>query len=122
MKIGEFYKLKDPSIVTKPLIWEVVSYDPTSDVLTIQHDFGNGMLSWRAISSVDLLNSYVKVDKNGNEEDQLDWFGLGMDNLPVGDQDNLKQYQCYHDFKEYVGLRESYKFCTKCDLKKGLDD
>jgi hypothetical protein len=25
---------------------------------------------------------------------------------------------CEHVWKEYVGLRESFTFCTKCDIKK----
>lgn len=28
-----------------------------------------------------------------------------------------KSFTCAHDFKEYVGFTESYKFCTKCDKK-----
>jgi len=25
---------------------------------------------------------------------------------------------CRHEFIEYVGIREAYSYCTKCDLKK----
>ena len=37
-----------------------------------------------------------------------DWFGVdwGIKNA------------CDHTFKDYVGFNESYKYCTKCDLKK----
>lgn len=29
------------------------------------------------------------------------------------------QSGCVHDLKEYMGLRETYKYCTKCPHKEG---
>lgn len=30
---------------------------------------------------------------------------------------DFKPRECDHEFKEYIGLFEAYRFCTKCDKK-----
>lgn len=43
--------------------------------------------------------------------------------LPIGlFEDDFflpKNRECSHEYKQYVGFRESYDYCVKCDQKKG---
>lgn len=49
-----------------------------------------------------------------------EYFELGL-KLPTGIQNkdlNLDQDLCNHEYIEYNGLRESFKFCKKCDKRE----
>lgn len=49
--------------------------------------------------------------------DKVLWFGY--DDWS-SDQDSHKggnAKDCWHDYKEYIGIREHYMYCTKCDKK-----
>lgn len=34
-------------------------------------------------------------------------------------QFNIPLQRCAHEFKNYIGLVDTYEYCTKCDAKKG---
>lgn len=39
------------------------------------------------------------------------------DLVPVNYSKNTLLKGCYHDWKDYFGINEQYKYCTKCDEK-----
>lgn len=36
----------------------------------------------------------------------------------ISDEKSKKQSNCFHEWHDYVGLREVYKYCSRCDAKK----
>lgn len=38
--------------------------------------------------------------------------------LPWDDSKPINQDLCYHEWKQYTGLSETFRYCTKCDKKK----
>ncbi len=105
-----------------PVIWTIVEEDTTNAKSRLEANFGNGLMSSQWVGWHDLLKNYTFVanSNNNDKDDQLDWFGNWT--LPEGysvDIDKLKkQEECYHNFQKYIGLRESYEFCTKCNIKR----
>jgi hypothetical protein len=106
------------------IVWTIMEEDSISAKSRLEADFGHGLISSQWVDWLDLLKNYTFVmNSNGKDDsdDQLDWFS-GLISLPEGlsiDLDKLKtQEECYHDFQKYTGLRESYEFCTKCNIKR----
>lgn len=47
--------------------------------------------------------------------------GTSLMHLPSGSQtSDYDKSLCFHDWKTYIGLKESYQYCTKCDEKREL--
>lgn len=43
---------------------------------------------------------------------------LSADFIEIFDKQNLIVYGCEHEWKDYVGFRESFTYCKKCDQRK----
>ena len=78
--------------------------------------FGHFSMKW------DKYDEYLLAldNQESNRDADVYWDMYGVDSLPSGIQPKKDEY-CWHDWKEYVGFREQYKFCTKCGIKENLD-
>lgn len=70
--------------------------------------------------------SYGGIPKNYNvqmQDDEEDFFAFSIPNEYIIDE---KYYwmkeECDHKWKSYTGLRESFEYCEKCDIKKEDDE
>lgn len=46
------------------------------------------------------------------------WYGSLYSDLPVGNNPvDTPEEMCYHDWVDYKGFTEDYKYCLKCDAK-----
>ena len=95
-----------------------------------------GQIKEQQLQDLDRLNSEYDVgswDANGSpvaiytsEENSGKWpWGYGVDTPSSSqDSDNNNDWyyyeapRCSHEWKLYVGLVDSYEYCTKCDIKK----
>jgi len=75
--------------------WKIDKVDLVDGVLHVSDDFGYG------------IRVFI---------DQFDNNFFFLDYLPVGVKE--KYTGCDHDYTEYMGLRESFMYCTKCNEKK----
>lgn len=83
------------------------SFVPDESLSTLQKEF-NQLSSQMLENQAILGQSVVKVtlDENNNWKTEYPGEFVG----PV-------QPTCEHEWKQYVGLTESYNYCNKCDLK-----
>lgn len=65
------------------------------------------------------------LNKDKEEEDAAHpWLPLGINNFGYTANESTEKEpekaegRCVHDWVKYVGLNETYEFCTKCDEKK----
>lgn len=137
MKIGDKYKYIETPNGSN--IWEIYDFD--SVWINLKSDFGNGMVAYCNITPEILMNCYIKM----NEDDTLyesDWtsytvpisgtYRIGnktitlpecskVDTDKLFDSGNASfKIECFHDWKEYIGFTESFKYCTKCDKKRDI--
>jgi hypothetical protein len=94
------FKVGDKIVSKRGARYVVTGVDTNQDLYTVSIDIGNNnnvFTNWRA-SHLDL--NYRLVTET---------------DLPVGCPVTEK---CIHDWKEYIGLNETFIYCTKCDAKK----
>lgn len=100
-------------------IYKCIFYDNQNDRYTLQFGDPRGAHWTLTIHAKDLINNYTRVDEN--EKDLFDFLNGGWEpNLPVG-QSNNSNTECIHDWKKYVGFKETYEFCNKCDKKRSWE-
>ena len=64
---------------------------------------------------IGIVTMYLKLNWN-KEHDDLKQKILGGSS-PHGSKINISS-SCSHELKEYVGINEIYKYCSKCGIKK----
>jgi hypothetical protein len=125
MKIGDNVRLKG---YPAGIVWRITGQDTNYRLLLEWCNSQTLFISSKWIDVEDLKDNYVKVDKDGNQLDMYDWMTY-LPGVPSDSPSPLRgsgSFQfivdCTHEWKEYTGLREVYKYCTKCDAKKGIDE
>jgi len=79
------------------------------------HDAWRSMSEMRLATTGEIYNA-LKISQNEPFNDVLVRLRGVVAGLDGTKKKKLKV--CNHDWKEYTGIRESYKFCTKCDAKR----
>lgn len=41
--------------------------------------------------------------------------------VPFGDSFDQDDCGCKHEWKDYIGMTDAFKYCVKCDEKKDID-
>ena len=59
-----------------------------------------------------IVEQYLCMTSN-NQDDLSGYWSLPSGYNSVDSSGDM----CYHDWKDYHGFSEDYKFCTKCDAK-----
>lgn len=66
------------------------------------------------------------LNKDKDAEDAVSpWLPWGIDGAwaaynAAETEKELAEGRCVHDWVKYIGLNETYEFCTKCDEKKEI--
>ena len=121
MKIGDQYVWKTKiGNAGDSLIWQVHSFECTGKLVMLRHVWLSGLDTTMWVNIVDIPKCFVKVGPDGRliqtEEDEQDWFGYMLPEGMQSKQENA--VNCYHEWKEYIGFRESFTYCVKCDKKR----
>lgn len=53
---------------------------------------------------------------------QQNWVDSLMDEIKIEEVYTPKKAVCYHKFKAYIGLNESYEYCVYCDEKRPIQE
>ena len=93
-------KLIKDTEITNPhrIIWQITDIDPVVDKYLLRNGMGY-LVSTQWVPLAELYNEYsLNDDLPSNYVVKLD--------------------ECGHEYKLYVGLRESFEYCIFCDEKK----
>ena len=105
------------------IVWTIAEFDSLISRARLECNLGHGSYGSQWVSTLNLINNWdIVAQSSSNTPDTKlfnnDWFGNWE--LPESDtsKEKTKKPECWHEFKKYVGLNESYEFCTKCDEKR----
>lgn len=99
-----FYKKSIPSM------WAVIESHPTGPKWRVVECYNPMYVGWE----YDDMNEFIKIHVDFVEDTS---YRLGFKDQSIMEQ--LKPItQCNHDFKSYVGIKEMFDYCIKCDMKK----
>ena len=113
-KVGERIREKKGKVV-----WVVIENNNTNLHSRLECNLGNGSVGSLWVSYTKLHNDWELAATNLSffGDDDLDWFT----GLPTGikqEKPPVEKKVCYHNWSRYVGLNETYEFCTQCDEKR----